>query len=1135
MPFTFKHILLGALFSASCLSVHALPVDHYADASKLSSGKWVKIKVSQTGMQQITYSQLRSWGFDNPARVSVYGFGGLKLSVNHTFDQSTPDDLKQTATLRTADKLIFYGQSDTNVFPLDGSNINFDRNIYDTAGYYFLSDCEAPQSINSVRYDKTQEAYLKANEHYHVEIVQPDDYNFCKGGAYWFGPKLSTTEAVDINLPVRQFVSSYSLNKNVYFGYTFGVRDFSYSNALNIEYPETMLNHTDRYANIPNSGLNLFTLSNGYATLAPKKTGDFENSSLSFKIRLGEGTTPQIAALKHAWLLYARRNELTAEIAQLPMSFVGFTQRQIFTVTGPKQAEVWNVSDPANVYRYETVYNSSTRKTMGTIDYTSARLAQSVAFIPTQQLIEPEYVGEVANQNIHGMETPEMVIVTNDELYAPACQLADIHRSRGRKVAVLRHSQILNEFSSGAQTPMAYRLMAKMFYDRDPQTFKYLLLYGPAAWDYRGIEQHVTYQPLLSFVADKFSHLQSFATNYTTDTYFGMLEDNYVHNDIENAKNSIAVGRLNITNPTQSYAVNDKIRRYIDNPLDPEVWYTTVLLADSQDDNRHMAQSETVGQTMLASQPAMTFNKYFRGFASPNLGQTRKLLERSLQSGCGVFDFAGHGNSMSFSRELTWRMSNVVNTEYDRFPIGIFATCESFTFDYGNYDMSSQMLCMPNGGTIASVGPSRKAYLIHNGPFNIAIANALAAAKPGETLGDAYRNGRENARAAMRTNNMGLTNAMSYHLCGDPMLPLPVPEFGVSVTKLGADDDRAEDQQLKLRPLDACPIEGVITRADGSVAEDFNGTARITVFDGASLYGSWQNVGEAMVTVMQDRNVLATFAAEVTNGRFATTMYIPAGNTTDLTNRMVISAVAPKSESQPKRGAIGVCNMLSMSATAPAVSNDTPAGAPAISAMYINSPSFANGQSFDANTALTLHVVASAPTGISSATNLPGAAPSVVVDATNSVSNALLHSTMRPDGAHEFSCSLPAGLSAGRHDLTFTVTNNLLERSSRTISFMITPATIHASLAVAEDPAVTEATISLTADAEYTGCSLIITDAQGNSVFTTRDCNFPYAWNLKAADGTTVPDGIYQASVILTSPNAHGTTAPTEIVVIKDL
>lgn len=1135
MSFTLKHIMLGTVLSACCLSVQALPVDHYASNSKLSSGKWVKIKVTQTGMQQITYNQLRSWGFDNPARVSVYGFGGLKLSVNHTFEQSTPDDLKQTATMRTADKLIFYGQSDTNVFPLDGSNINFDRNIYDTAGYYFLSDTEAPQPITGVRYDKTQEAYLKANEHYHVEISQPDNYNFCKGGAYWFGPKLSVSEAVDITLPIRQFVSSYNLNKNVYFGYTFGVRDFTYSNALNIEYPETMLNHTDRSANIPNSGLNLFTLSNGYAQLAPKNTGDFEDNSLSFKIRLAEGTAPQYAALKHAWLLYARRNELTADIAQLPMSFVGFTQRQIFTVTAPKQAEIWNVSDPANVYRYETVYNSSTRKTMGTIDYTSARLAQTVAFIPTQQLITPEFAGEVANQDIHGMETPEMVIVTNDELYAPACQLADIHRARGRKVAVLRHSQILNEFSSGAQTPMAYRLMAKMFYDRDPQTFKYLLLYGPAAWDYRGIEQHVNYQPLLSFVADKFSHLQSLATNYTTDTYFGLLEDNYVHNDIENSKNSIAVGRLNITNPTQSYVVNEKIRRYIDNPLDPEVWYTTVLLADKGDDKRHIAQSENVAQAMLETQPTMTFNKYFREFASPNLNQTKTLLNRSLQSGCGVFDFAGHGNSMSFSSEMTWRMSNVVNTQYDRFPIGIFATCESFTFDYGNYDMSSQMLCMPNGGTIASVGPSRKAYLIHNGPFNIAMANAMAGAKPGETLGDAYRTGRENARAAMRSNNMGLTNAMSYHLCGDPMLPLPVPEFGVSITKLGADDDRAEDQQLKLRPLDGCPIEGVITRADGSVADDFNGTARITVFDGPSLYGSWQNVGEAMVTVMQDRNVLATFGAEVTNGHFAATMYIPSGATTDLTNRIVVSAVAPKSQSQPQRGAIGVCNLLSMSATAPVASNSAPEGAPTIGAMYINSPSFANGQSFDANTPLTLHVTASAPAGISTTTILPAAAPSVTIDAHNSVPNSLLHSTMRADGSHEFSCALPTDLSAGRHDLTFTVTNNLLERSSRTVSFVITPATIHAALTVAEDPAVTEATIGLTADADYTASTLIITDAQGNSVFTARNCAFPYSWNLKAADGSTVPDGIYQASVILSSPNAHGATAPIEIVVVKNL
>ena len=54
---------------------NAFPID-FKQESILSDGKWVKIKVTETGIHELSYQQLEEFGFDNPEDVKVYGNGG---------------------------------------------------------------------------------------------------------------------------------------------------------------------------------------------------------------------------------------------------------------------------------------------------------------------------------------------------------------------------------------------------------------------------------------------------------------------------------------------------------------------------------------------------------------------------------------------------------------------------------------------------------------------------------------------------------------------------------------------------------------------------------------------------------------------------------------------------------------------------------------------------------------------------------------------------------------------------------------------------------------------------------------------------------------------------------------------------
>ena len=87
-------MLSQKLFSLSCafiLTTAALPLSsasaatmdksHFAQTSKLSStaGKFIKIRCSEAGVQQLTAAQLRQWGFSSISNVRVLGFNVTEL------------------------------------------------------------------------------------------------------------------------------------------------------------------------------------------------------------------------------------------------------------------------------------------------------------------------------------------------------------------------------------------------------------------------------------------------------------------------------------------------------------------------------------------------------------------------------------------------------------------------------------------------------------------------------------------------------------------------------------------------------------------------------------------------------------------------------------------------------------------------------------------------------------------------------------------------------------------------------------------------------------------------------------------------------------------------------------------------
>ena len=179
MTKTLKAIFATAML-ATALSASALQESYYTTKSLLAEGHWAKVKVTQNGINQLTYEQLRQAGFDNPEKVTVYGFGGNLLAKDE-FSVSYPDDVKQIYSIHNGDRILFYGESDVNFLLNSNQEVKIRRNYQANEGYYFITDSQPvieTTPINYIAYSSPTDI----TSHSAIKGSQPDFYSLVPAG-----------------------------------------------------------------------------------------------------------------------------------------------------------------------------------------------------------------------------------------------------------------------------------------------------------------------------------------------------------------------------------------------------------------------------------------------------------------------------------------------------------------------------------------------------------------------------------------------------------------------------------------------------------------------------------------------------------------------------------------------------------------------------------------------------------------------------------------------------------------------------------------------------------------------------------------------------------------------------------------
>lgn len=163
---------------------YASAADIYAEHSLLASGKWAKIRVSSSGVYQLTDATVRLAGFSNINKVKIYGYGGnLQNEALYANDLARTDDLKEVPQCVVGGKHLFYAKGPVS-WTSNSSTVRR-RNPYSDYGYYFITQSdEEPATVDSATFVSS---FYPSPDDYH-SLYEVDGYSWYNGGRNLFDP-----------------------------------------------------------------------------------------------------------------------------------------------------------------------------------------------------------------------------------------------------------------------------------------------------------------------------------------------------------------------------------------------------------------------------------------------------------------------------------------------------------------------------------------------------------------------------------------------------------------------------------------------------------------------------------------------------------------------------------------------------------------------------------------------------------------------------------------------------------------------------------------------------------------------------------------------------------------------------------
>lgn len=840
-----------------------------AQQSVLRDGDWYKMSVSKNGVYKIDVNVLKKMGLDpgkiDPHKIKIYGnAGGMLPQANST---PRPPDLTELATylndtddgvFGSNDYILFYAQgADQNHFDVKRKTFFYEKNLYDDNNYYFLTISSSEGKRMSPN-DNAGTGLPIVQDFDDFVYHEVDLHNELQSGREWFGEDFYLNPDQTFTVDVSGIIDNSTIKviSNVmaqsYIGSSFKI----YLN--NVQLGEQVV------GSIPNTQYG-DKGAEQLDTLSANSNLVQAGGSLQLRYTYVKSAGYSRGYLDYFLVSVQRKLQLYGDQTIFrSSSSLKNTASQFQVASVPGDAMVWEITDIYNpkIQPFTTVNGAAV------FSGNSAQLREFVVF---SKPLAPTVIGKIANQNLHNVTPPNLLIVAHENFLSEAQRFADYREAQGNYTTlVVTPGQIYNEFSSGRQDITAIRDFVKYMHDKG-DNLKSLLLFGRSSYDYKSrLSNNTNFVPTY----ESRNSLDPLAT-YSSDDYYSFLENTegtWGESPPENHTLDISVGRFPVKTPDEARNIVDKIIEYETSTEAFGRWRKEItFVADDGDTNLHQWQSDQLAKKLESTHPEFNARRIFLD-AYPQIitpsGQfapdVNKAILDAINRGSLIINYTGHGGEQIWAQEKIFDNVAIEQLDNKTYPLFLTATCE-FGRNDDPSDISGAELSViqKSGGAIGMVTTTRPVNSSTNFELNEAFYDAMFTkdVKGYLSLGEIFRRTKNNSTSGVSNRN--------FSLLGDPSLHLAIPTYKVAVT-----DVKNQDGVDSVKALSTIAVRGEVLSPDSIKATGFSGTLDATLFDKQATFATLGDENP-VYTYQQWSNAIFRGSATVTNGEFEFKFVVP--------------------------------------------------------------------------------------------------------------------------------------------------------------------------------------------------------------------------------------------------------------------
>ena len=951
--------------------------DSYVKNSRLSSGKWGKIRVSSTGICRLTQDVIRRAGFSDMSKVHIYGYGGNLVPERLTQEWiAEHDDLPEVPTVTVNGEKYFYAYGPVSWS--SNTTTSRTRNPYSDYGYYFITENDEEQKTTTE--EELMKQVANSTDHHHF-LYEMENFAWTELGRKLYdskpinvGSSLSYTVTVPANSTYADIYINLSADK---------------ASAVTVNTSDTEQTYTYSFQGMTSTYELVREFSNTFYFDAEKLALCEKDAAGNYMVNLTVNCT----------------SGGPVRLDHISAAFDGSSEVAALSSTNYPAAEY--------------VYNITNQ------NHHADASADLVIIIPTSQkwYSQAKRLGElhVAEEKAYG-NTFTYSIVPADELY---------NEFSSGTPDVSAYRRYLKMFYDRANSSNAAST------DKIPQS---VLLFGACRWDNR-LNTLPTYSAddMLLIYETENSRVTTSSTGI--DDFITILGDGQTVHDGSYSSSSmrfdVGVGRLCVMSLSEATQMVDKIETYMNRRASGK-WVNNLVYVgddDANSGNTHMRAINSNADNIIGKELGFDVHKilldaYERvststGYRYPTASEE---IIKYLNEGALVVNYGGHASPAQLAHENVIVLSDIKNLSGSNYSLIYTAACETMPFDQTKESLGTAAVLNANGGAIAFLGTLRTVYASYNESLDYAFMDFLMSSDYNGTpitIGEALRLAKNNMIATGRDRTL---NKHQYHIFGDPALRLAIPRYKTVVDKVN--DASVSEDVIELKANQVVTVNGHVESFDGKKLEDYAGQAVLFVKDATESITTRNNDGVSQITYNDRLNTIYKGTANVSKGEFSFKFRVNSDIVDNGNDGLINVFVANSAESST---AFGECNNILFTGIEEAKNDEE---GPEMT-IYLNTPSFITGGTVGKTP--YLHAVLHDKDGLDVMGNSIGHNVELVVDGNQSTTYNLNDYFLFDDGSYtdgSVSYVIPE-LSSGSHSLRLRAWDLLGNMSTKTVNFNV--------------------------------------------------------------------------------------------------